>query len=158
MTPGWGGTLGGPGLGRLGSGAGSFGTSTLLLCLSKLVSLFFTKDSGSLCGSTKDQGLKLTALSLSGLCRSSLESRRIRFFGGCRFGVRSLFSLGAGSASLTPESSEWAGPEDESSSSPPDTKPASRSIILSVTIGKGFVMLRFSLLKWMLYLAVVGSL
>jgi hypothetical protein len=117
--------------GGVSSGGGSTG---LLRCLRRLVSLvFLTRDRGSCWGSSvKDQGLNgLTGGSHSGLVSSSRELRRIRFFGGCkRVGVRSLF-LESFSTSLTPESSECAGPEQESSSSPPDTKPASRSKLRS---------------------------
>lgn len=131
-TPGCGGTLGGPGGGGIGGGGGSSG---LRRCLNRLVS-FLTKDRGSLCGSSvKDQGLKgLADVSLSGLGRSSLEFSRIRFLGGCnRVGVRGRLTRESVSTSRTPESSECAGPEQESSSSPPDTKPASRSNMRSET-------------------------
>lgn len=126
--------MSGTGGGGSGGGGGSRG---LRLCLRRLVSLvFLTKERGSLCGSSvKDHGRNgLAGVSLSGLVRSSRELRRMRFFGGpSRVGVRSLLSRESDSTSLTPESSECAGPEHESSSSPPDTKPASRSNIRSET-------------------------
>lgn len=129
MTAGCGGTLGGPGGstggGRGGNGGGG-GSNGRLLCRSNPVSVFLTKDRGSCCGSSvKDQGRKGS----SGLERSQ-DVRRMRFFGGCLVG---LCWRGRLSSTRTPESSEWVGPEQESSSSPPDTKPASRSMMRSVT-------------------------
>lgn len=56
----------------------------------------------------------------------------MRFLGGCLEGLCGRL----GSSTRTPESSECAGPEHESSSSPPETKPASRSIMRSVTSGE----------------------